>query len=118
MTFDFAPDDRLWWIYSEGNLFWRNLETLESGPANDVFVECCVNVDAMSFHPNTGTLFVVTEADDHRENLATLDPTTGDLHGDRHLPSRRRRGRLPPQHLRARVVGAKFQTDQPVEGRG
>src|SRR5688572_13433323 len=31
MTFDFAPDDKLWWFYSEGNLFWRNLETSESG---------------------------------------------------------------------------------------
>jgi hypothetical protein len=77
MTFDFAPDDRLWWFYSEGNLFWRNLETGQSGEPNNVFIECCV--DAMSFHPNTGALWVVTEAGGFRENLAMLDTTTGDV---------------------------------------
>ena len=75
MTFDFAPDDRLWWFYSEGNLFWRNLETGQSGEPNNVFIECCV--DAMSFHPNTGAMWVVTEAGGFRENLAMLDTTTG-----------------------------------------
>lgn len=79
VTFDFTADDRLWWIHAEGNIAWRNLETLETGPPDDLFVCCSVNVDSMSIQPDTGTVYVAGESENAREKLYTLDLTTGQL---------------------------------------
>jgi len=80
MTFDFSPDGRLWWIYSEGNIFWRDLSTGETGPSgDDVFVACCLTVDSLSIQPNTGTAFVSGSVDNVWERLYTLNLETGEL---------------------------------------
>jgi hypothetical protein len=78
VTFDFGADGRLWWIHSEGGIFWRNLATGESGSPGVGF-DTGVQVDSMSFQPETGTLFVSGEFDNRREKLYTLDTTTGNL---------------------------------------
>ncbi len=82
VNFDFAADDRLWWIYSEGNLFWWDVESGASGPPGDVFVCCNSDVTAMSFEPGTGTLFVTAaewNAETAGAHLYILDRTNGDL---------------------------------------
>lgn len=81
-AFDFAADGKLWWVYVEGNVFWMDLETGESGPPGDVFVCCGMNVDSMSFQPGTATPFVIPadfDADTPNEDLYTLDLDSGNL---------------------------------------
>src|SRR5262245_6059527 len=79
VTFDFTPDDKLWWIHAEANIAWRDLETLQTGPPDDVFVCCGVHVDSMSIQPGTGQAFVAGEIDNVRGRLYTLELSTGNL---------------------------------------
>lgn len=81
LSFDFGPDGRLWWVYSEGNIFWLNLDTNESGPPGDIFV-VNANVESMAFEPGTGRLFVTGgdwNSDNRIEKLYTLDLSSGEL---------------------------------------
>jgi hypothetical protein len=81
-TFDFDSVGRLWWIYSEGNIFWGDPETGERNPPSyDVFVCCGVRVTSLSFKPGTDELFVVGDdgLSDVRRILYTLDRDTGGL---------------------------------------
>lgn len=81
--FDFAPDGKLWGSYSEGNLYWANLESGASGDSG-LFVCCSFAATSMSFQPGAATAFVTgdnwsTQPQTRGEDLYTLDLSDGSL---------------------------------------